>query len=168
MKTDDKIPILLIGIGNEFRKDDGVGLVVARKIAAKNIRKVAVMEYSGEGTSLMEAWRHAQTVILVDAIASGGQAGTIHHFEAHRENIPANFFNYSTHAFSVAEAVELSRALGKLPEIVHVYGIEGEDFAAGAGLSVSVENKIEKLTEQIMQEITILLIRNHLIKLSPV
>lgn len=166
MKRDGKIPILVIGIGNEFRKDDRAGLVVARRIAAKKIRDVAVMEHSGEGASLMEAWKRAQAVILIDAVSSGAPAGTIHHFEAHHENIPVNFFNYSTHAFSIAEAVELSRALGKLPEVMHVYGIEGEDFSYGNDVSVPLEGPIEKLIERIMQDITILLIRNHLAELK--
>ncbi|MBX7152147.1 hydrogenase maturation protease [bacterium] len=162
MKNDEKIPILVIGIGNEFRRDDSVGLVIARKIAAKNIHDVAVIEHSGEGTSLMEAWKRADAVILVDAVASDGEAGTLHHFEAQGENIPTNFFNYSTHAFSVAEAVELSRALGTLPEIIHVYGIEGEDFSSGTELCNPVKDRLDKLIEMILQDITVLMIRNHI------
>jgi hypothetical protein len=41
----------------------------------------------------------------------------------------------STHAFSVAEAVELAGALGRLPARVDVYAVEGKDFRAGAARS---------------------------------
>ncbi len=48
-------PILLIGVGNQFREDDAVGLKIARQIGDMNLPSVIVCEESGEGASLMEA-----------------------------------------------------------------------------------------------------------------
>ena len=67
--------------------------------------------------------------------------------------VPAGFFHYSTHAFSVAEAVELARSLDQLPPRLIVYGIEGENFAAGMGLTSSVEQAVEAVTEQVAAEV---------------
>ncbi|HKC86245.1 MAG TPA: hypothetical protein VKG02_09745 [Blastocatellia bacterium] len=39
----------------------------------------------------------------------------------------------------MAEAIELARALGNIPQRLMVYGIEGKNFAAGVGLSAEVE-----------------------------
>jgi hydrogenase maturation protease len=144
--------LLVIGVGNEFRRDDGVGLVVARRIA-QECPDVTVIEQSGEGAALMEAWQSDETVYLIDAVSSGAAPGTIHRFSAHEQEIPAQFFSYSTHAFSVAEAIEVARVLNHLPPRLVVYGVEGQDFGSGLGLSATVEQAAHRLTARILEEI---------------
>lgn len=144
-----KPEILLIGVGNEYRRDDGVGLLIARKLRSKNLPKTTVFEKSGEGASLMETWQGAASVFLFDAVSSGGEEGKIHRFHAHLEPIPKNFFNYSTHAFSVAEAVELARALHQLPSSLTVYGIEGKNFQEGIGVSAKVKESAQKVIAEV-------------------
>ena len=124
-------PTLVIGLGNAYRGDDGVGLVVTRRLRELALPNVTVREESGEGAALIEAWKNSDTVILVDAVQSGAAPGTVHRLDASRAPVPLRFFHYSTHAFSVAEAVELARALNQLPPRVILYGIEGRDFSAG-------------------------------------
>jgi hydrogenase maturation protease len=121
---------LIIGIGNEYRGDDAVGLIVARRLKERLMDSVTVLEQGGDGASLMEAWRGAETVIVIDAVASGAAPGAIHRFDANTLPIPKNAFRCSTHAFGVAEAIELSRALGEFPRSLGGYGIEGKNFAA--------------------------------------
>ena len=65
--------------------------------------------------ALMDAWEGAETVWLVDAVSSGAQAGAVHRVDASEEELPARLFRASTHHFGLAEAVELARALGRLP-----------------------------------------------------
>ncbi len=141
---------LVIGVGNTFRGDDGVGLIVARRVRKAVPPEVTVLEQSGEGAALMEAWQGADVVILVDAASSGAEPGTIHRFEAQQQAIPSRFFHYSTHAFSVAEAVEMARALGSLPPRLLVYGIEGKSFAAGQELSPEAAQAADIVTAQIL------------------
>ena len=69
------------------------------------------------------------------------------------ESIPAKFFNYSTHAFSVAEAVELARTLNQLPSHLIIYGIAGENFSVGVGLLTAVREAANKVVERINREI---------------
>jgi len=146
-------PILLIGIGNAYRGDDGVGLRIAQDIKKKSPDYVNVIEQSGEGISLMDSWKDADTVILIDAVHSGAQPGTIHRFDVHTQTIPAKFFHYSTHAFGVAEAIELARALKQLPKNLIVHGIEGKCFEAGIGLSLEVEKAVEEVMLRVKQDI---------------
>src|ERR1051326_3184018 len=108
-------PILIIGIGNEYRSDDGVGLVVARELQAKKLPQTLVTECNGDGAGLMEMWESGTTVILVDAVSSGANPGTIYRLDALTQPIPAFFPFPSTHAFGVAEALRLARALDQLP-----------------------------------------------------
>ena len=149
----DTLPTLVIGLGNPFRSDDGVGPVIARQLRAMEMPGVAVREESGEGASLIEAWKNAVQAILIDAVESGAAPGTIHRLDATSTPVPSRFFHYSTHAFSVAEAVELARTLGRLPPRLIVYGIEGRDFSAGERLSPEVAASVDELLRRVRQEI---------------
>jgi len=145
--------MLIIGLGNEYRRDDAVGLVVARRLKEAAPAHVRVLEESGEGTALIESWKGADAVILIDALHSGAKAGTVRRLDAHRQPIPTGLFHYSTHAFGLAEAIELARALGQLPPCLIVYGIEGTNFEAGLGLSPEVEKAVPKAVERVLSDL---------------
>ncbi len=145
--------VLCVGIGNEFRGDDAVGLIAARMLQARQLPGLRVIEQSGEGAALMAAWGGAAAVFLVDAVSSGAAPGTIYRLDAGFSPIPAEFFHYSTHAFSVAEAVEMARALDELPPRLVIYGIEGANFDLGISLSPAVEAVLPALVEQMAAEI---------------
>lgn len=91
-------------------------------------------------------------MVLVDAVSSGSAPGTIHRRDAALAPIPSTFFRHSTHAFGVAEAIEMSRALHQLPQRLTVYGIEGENFGHGTELSPIIAQKAEELVEEILRE----------------
>ena len=101
----------------------------------------------------MEAWRGAPFVVLCDAVQSGAAPGTVHRLDPAREPVPTGFFRYSTHAFSVAEAIELARALGELPPRMRVYGIEGADFAAGMALSPAVAGAVDPVVRAVVADL---------------
>jgi hydrogenase maturation protease len=151
--TAGQTSIVVIGVGNEYRSDDGVGIVVARRLRERFPTGVTVREESGEGAALIDSWKGATWVLLVDAVRSGAPPGTIHRLDARAAPVPAGFFHYSTHAFSVAEAIELARSLDQLPPHLMVYGIEGENFAAGIGLTHAVEQAVEAVVERVAEEV---------------
>lgn len=144
---------LLIGIGNEFGRDDAVGLMVVRELRTRLPEHVEILEQSGEASALMAAWEGAETVILIDAVQSGAAPGTIHRHDASRQPLPAKWFRCSTHQLGVAEAVELARTLNFLPARVIVFGIEGKDFSPGQGLSVEVTASVQKAAAQVLEEL---------------
>ncbi len=146
-------PTLIIGLGNEYRGDDAVGLVVARRLKQSAPESVRVLEESGEGAGLMESWQDADAVVLIDAAHSGAAPGTVHRLDAHVQPIAKKFFRFSTHAFGVAEAVELARTLGRLPPRLIVYGVEGKSFEAGVGLSPEVEAAAQEVVERVLGEL---------------
>jgi hydrogenase maturation protease len=144
---------LLVGIGNAFRRDDGAGIAAARRAAARHLPGLEVAEASGEGAGLMDLWRGRAEVHLVDAVRSGARPGTVFRFEASSGPLPTRFFSYSTHAFSVAEAVETARALGELPPRLVVHGVEGENFDNGEGLSPCVEAGVASIMAALLREL---------------
>jgi hydrogenase maturation protease len=145
--------ILVIGVGNEFRGDDAVGICVARRLAALRLPEVRVLEQSGEGADLIDALETAECVYLIDAVSSQGLVGSIYRFEAHEQSLPAQYFGVSSHAFGVSEAIEIARSLGQLPSKLVVYGIEGSDFEIGGGISPAVGQAAENMIRQLLQEL---------------
>ena len=140
---------LVIGVGNEFRSDDGVGILIARRLRNRLPGDVRVVEASGDGGALLEALKAANSTILIDAVRSGAAPGTIHCIDAAREPLSGDLFHSSSHEFGVADAVEMARALGQLPASLTVYGVEGVNFAPGLMLSESVARAAEEVERQI-------------------
>lgn len=146
--------VLVIGAGNDCRQDDGFGIAVARLLASRRLEGVEVLELSGEGGSILAALENREQVYLVDAVRSGGEPGELHRLDAVSETVPASFFHYSSHDFAVAEALEMARVLGRLPAVVVVYGVEGERFDHGIGLSAPVRAQVQEVADRIQGEIT--------------
>ena len=132
----------VIGVGNPWRGDDGAGLAVARRVGG--------VEHEGDCARLVDLIAGFDEVTLVDAAASGTAApGTVHRFDATAGPLPSAALRSSSHAFGVADAIELGRVLGRLPRRVSVVAIEGADFAIAAGLSPPVERAVELLAAEL-------------------
>jgi hydrogenase maturation protease len=143
---------MVIGVGNAWRRDDAAGLAVARLLAG-SLPGVDVLECEGEPATLIDAWEDARSLWLVDAVASGSPPGTVHRIDVAEQELPAEFFRGSTHHLGLGEAVELARALGRLPERVVFYGIEGANFEAGDGLSPEVEQAVTQVARAVQAEV---------------
>ncbi len=134
--------VSVIGLGNEWRSDDAVGLEVARRLGGRTL--------DGEPIGLVEALDGEDELVLVDAVSSDAPPGTVHTFDASSAPLPGALFGASsTHALGLSEAVELARSLGRLPRRVVVYGVEGKSFAFGRGLSEEVAAAAERLVHEV-------------------
>ncbi len=137
---------LVIGVGNGWRHDDGVGPWVAAEIVRLGL---PAQVHGGDGTGLIDLFAAHTDLVIVDATRSGAAPGTRVRFDAAADPLPAGLFHYSTHRFGLAEAVETARALEGLPQRLIVCGIEGADFSAGQGLSATVREAAEQLVKEI-------------------
>lgn len=144
--------IRIIGLGNELRGDDAIGLLVARRLH-QTIRTCAeVIEAEMVGVDLIDLMEGARVAILIDAARSGQGPGTIHRLDASAGPIARQIFPHSSHAFGISEALELARVLGVLPPRVVVYGIEAGNTEAGQALSSPVAKALDEVVERIVQE----------------
>jgi len=140
------VTAVVIGVGNEFRRDDGVGPAVARALAATGIRA----EISdGDPVRLMEAWDGAATVVIVDAVrCTPSVPGSWH-----RTTLPHTVPVASSHGFGVPEAVELAEALDRRPEELVIYAVEVADVGFGTGLSPAVAAAVAPLVAAVRAEL---------------
>lgn len=143
--------LLVIGIGNLDRGDDGAGRVLARRLSALRPAGVDIIEHGGEATSLLALIENRDSVILVDACRSGAGPGTVQCFDISAAPLPNANFAVSTHGLGVAEGLELARALGRLPRHCIVYAIEGDAFEPGTDPSPAVLEAIEGLCARLLE-----------------
>lgn len=130
---------LVIGIGAPDRGDDGVGWAVVDQLP----ERIPVYRTDGEPARLLEAWRAGQEVVIIDAVRSGSEPGSIFLFDATGGHLPVGLAR-SSHALGLAEAVELARALGALPRRLWVIGVEGKRFGVGEEMSPEVRRAIPR------------------------
>jgi len=146
--------VLVVGIGNPDRGDDGAGPAVVDRLRSRLPEGVRVLECSGDVLDLIDQWTGFATTLIVDATAPGGRAGRIRRLDLVSQPLSADFSRNSTHAFGLAETVELARTLDRLPGQLIAYLIEGERFAIGAPLSPAVAAAVDRAAERILAELS--------------
>lgn len=153
--------VRVVGVGNRFRGDDGAGLAAAKRLGEAANLPVTLLDTTGDGTALLEVWREADTVVVLDAMSSGAAAGTVRRLDGAADG-PATLAAMlgagripggSTHGLGVAEAIALGEALGQLPRRLVVIGIEGARFDPGEGLSPEVNRSLDHAVSLGLEEI---------------
>jgi hydrogenase maturation protease len=145
--------VLVAGIGNPDRGDDGVGPVVLARLRGRVPAGIYLLECVRDVLTLLDEWKDFSDVTVVDAAGPNGRPGRIHRFDLIAQPLPADFARGSTHAFGVADAAELGRSLGRLPRRLIAYLVEGEQFDLGAPLSPAVAEAVDAVAQHIVAEI---------------
>ncbi|MEE1784939.1 hydrogenase maturation protease [Streptomyces sp. SP17BM10] len=151
--------IVVIGVGNDFRRDDGVGWAVVARLAEGAERQplpagTALAVSDGDPARLIGLWEGAVLAIVVDAAhAHPGLPGRVHRLELDTEGLSPAGGATSSHGLGLGEAVELARVLGRLPGRLVVYAVEGADTSLGTGLSTPVAATVEPLVRRIVKDL---------------
>lgn len=133
--------VVVFGLGNADRGDDGVGPAVAGRLVGRDLPGVRVVS-PAEPVDLLDDGATADLVVVVDAVHSGRRPGTLMVRDATREPLPEWTGAIGTHALGLDAAVELLRALGRMPRQLVLVGVEAATFQAGAPLSPPVRDAV--------------------------
>ncbi|WP_438483809.1 hydrogenase maturation protease [Streptomyces sp. S186] len=147
--------IAVIGVGNDHRRDDGVGWAVVSELARRRLpRGVALLRTDGEPARLIGAWEGVPRVIVVDAArCRPSRPGRVHRFRVHDALTRSPHDETTSHGFALGDAVELARVLGRLPGELLVYAVEAADTGPGTGLSPAVAASVPPLVARIEREL---------------
>ena len=143
----------MIGVGNRWRGDDGVGPRAVDELADAQVGEgidLAVLD--GEPTRLVDAWAGRSEVVVIDAVRAGAPPGTVHRLDALAGDLavaPAS----GTHGAGVAAAVALGRALDRLPDRLVLFGIEPAHMVHDAELSPPVAAAFDDLVRRVAEEV---------------
>ena len=124
---------MVIGVGNSYRRDDGVGPAVAAAVAALGLPGVRVC-CGTETTAILDAWAGVGLAVVVDA-AAGGSPGRVRRCELYDLTEDDAV---SSHELSLRQTYDLARALDRAPGSVLVVTVDVADTGHGEGLSPAV------------------------------
>jgi hydrogenase maturation protease len=137
------VPRIIIGIGNRDRGDDGAGVAAVEDVTGCTTHIV-----DAGALDMFNLWSETDDVVVVDAMRSGAQPGTVRSFDVRETPLPDETFA-STHSFGPAAGIELARALGRMPASIEVIGIEAGDFTVGAELSRPVVQAVHDVARRL-------------------
>jgi hydrogenase maturation protease len=138
--------ILVAGIGNIFLGDDGFGSEVVRNAEIpQDDPRVRVIDYGIRGMhlayDLLEEW---DSLVLVDAVPSRGNPGTLHVFQADCEESGSTTIGVDAHSMDPAAVFASLRALGGSPPYTVVVGCEAGSVEEGIGLTDPVARAVPR------------------------
>jgi hydrogenase maturation protease len=139
----------VIGVGNEFRRDDGLGpAVVARLRALPLPDDVTLAVSDGEPSRMLDLWEGADLAVVVDAVRTGGDHGG-HVYELAVDRLTEASTVDTSHAVDLGATVQLARALGRMPARLVVFAVDGTDFAFGPGMSAEVAAAVAPVVRRV-------------------
>lgn len=120
---------IILGCGNLLAADDAVGLAVVRELRLMDLPPgVDVVEAGTPGLGLIDLMAGYDRAIIIDAVISGAQAGTVHRFG---EDLlpPREVLPLSVHGINVVDAIQLGRRVQptEMPEEIIIVGVEIAD-----------------------------------------
>ena len=142
---------LVIGIGNDFRSDDGVGLAVAAEVARRRPPGVEVISTLSDPGQILDAWADVPLVVVVDAARGPGvTAGRIRQWIPGDDDEPTVV---SSHSFGLPDIYALGLALGRVPQRLVVLTVEIDDVSHGVGLSPPIADAVPAAVESVLAEV---------------
>lgn len=149
---------VVIGIGNDFRRDDGAGPAVVGRLRAMVPPGVDLVVTDGEPARLVEAWTGAALAIVVDAVrAQPPQPGRVYRFvldrPAARTARAASSPGPSSHGLGLDDAIGLALALDRLPGRLIVHAIEAADLTQGPGLTPEVAAAVDIVARAVLADL---------------
>ncbi len=152
---------IVIGVGNRDRGDDAAGPLVCDRLRPQLEgtpgRNFECRTFVCEGSILDLAlhWDHDDHVIIVDAMQPGTQPGRVVTWDATTTPLPTPGA-VSTHEIDASVAVELARAIGRMPARLIVIGIEAAQTEWGSPPSPPVDAAIDGVVDQVVERLAAL------------
>ena len=145
--------VLLLGVGNPLRGDDGIGPRLARLVTGAVPQGVVVRCRHGDLLDLVDECAGYDALVCVDAAAPAGSPGRTHRFNLAVRALPSMLLPTSSHGLGLVDALELARALGTLPSRVVVYAIEAQAFDQGADIDPAVAAGARRAARRLLGEL---------------
>jgi hydrogenase maturation protease len=145
-------PVVVIGIGNRYRRDDGSALLVLAALADRLPTAVPVVDSDGDPTRLIDSWTGADLAVVIETVRSGKPPGTVAVVDddALLGASAESGRSQGSHSLGLLDAIALGTAVGRLPRRLRVVGIEPEDLGWGDHVTDAVAGGIEPAAEIVL------------------
>jgi hydrogenase maturation protease len=146
----ERIPLLVLGLGNVLCGDDGLGVEAVRRLADARILPPGVRLEDGGvlGLALLPTLEAARRAIVVDAVRCARPAGALVALDG-EDVVPALRDRLSPHEVGVWDLLWAARLRGRAPERIAIVGLVPASLELGVGLSPVVEAAIPALVDAV-------------------
>jgi hydrogenase maturation protease len=157
MTTTSAVRRVVIGVGNEYRCDDGFGPLVVAALADRRTRDpglagVELRVSDGEPARLLDLWAGADLVVVVDAVRDSGDVpGRTYELVLDEVDGMAENAAASSHGIGLGSTVALARALDRLPRRLTVLAVSGREFGFGVELTPQVAAMVQPVARRVAE-----------------
>ncbi|MGO8938911.1 MAG: hydrogenase maturation protease [Mycobacterium sp.] len=155
MTGDDRVftgGVVVVGLGNRYRRDDAVGVVAADALNELALPDVRVITDIVEPVSLLEAWSAAGLAVVIDAaVVTPSTPGRVRRCVL--SDVVTTSEGLSSHGVDITRTHALGRALGRVPDALVVFTIEVADTGHGIGLTPEVAGAVPEVVCMAVDEI---------------
>lgn len=150
----------VIGVGNRWRKDDGIGQVVADKLKTMVLSKNADVFYIEERLfELQSYFERYKKVVLIDALPPETEPGKIQIWQINgsdfglRRRLPQRILNaFSLHDLDLLWQIQSAFRNGYQGELMLI-GIEVGTLGYGEGLSLQLRKALPVVISEVEQNV---------------
>ena len=141
----------IIGIGNRLLRDDGVGprVIDALEESQDLPEGVRLFDAGTTGFLALEAMSGCERAIVVDAIQTGKEPGTVQEYRFKDGEFSEEIPQMTMHDISFTEALIYAREVYELPTDVRIIGVEPESLSTGLELTTPVTAAIPEILDRI-------------------
>ena len=146
--------ITILGIGNTLFSDEGVGihLLPLLEEALKEDENIEIIEGLTDGMKLLGPVEDAENLIIIDAINSGKEGGTIIKLEG--DEIPAYFgIKMSIHQLGFQEVLFAAKMRERYPKQIVMYGMQPTSLQLGIGLTETNQSMLNELANVVLDQV---------------
>lgn len=146
LKTLLKGKVLILGIGNRFRGDDGAGPLLVKYLKGKV--KNTLLDVGEEPLNYLEAIQSKapNTILVFDTAEMGEEPGLIKRLDL--EDL-SNLATVSTHSIPIYQTLRLIKMRTQADIIL--FGIQAGTLQLGNRMSPQVENAVKKFARELVQ-----------------
>jgi len=142
----------VIGIGNAFRSDDGIGPYIIEHIKKNDIPvPIQLFDLGTDAFSLIEHLSGEDPIMIVDSADLGRNAGEVMKIELSENTLKKIDQSISIHGFSVSELYRIARMIGPIAPC-SIIGVQPKILVPGDTLSDEVMGSIPEIINLITLE----------------
>lgn len=142
--------ILVIGIGNPFRHDDGIGPAIIKILQTENNPNFDLFDGGTDGLALLDKIAEYEKAIIIDAVQILEAPGIVRSFTPTEAKIKVKSDVLSTHGFGLAEVLKLMEELN-IKTKIKIIGIQPKNINFGEGLSDEIKDQIPQILKLIRE-----------------
>lgn len=148
---------LVLGLGNILLSDEGVGVRVVERLAARYRlpETVEVLDGGTSGMDLMDAVAGRECLIVADAVSADASPGTVLRFAD--EEVQAAFqTRFSPHQLGLCDLLAALTLTDEAPRRVILIGVVPEDLSLGTELSETAAAACSRAVTMVARELATL------------